>query len=238
MNKKNSKALKEIKAEIFRNRNKEKAKIFQRFFKTGKDEYGEGDIFLGLSVPIQRQIVKKFLFLGLKDLSVLIKSPIHEHRLCALLIIIEQYKKGDKKVKQKIFNFYLKNAKKINNWDLVDVSAGNIIGEHLFPLKKDILYKLAKSHNLWEKRIAIISTLAFIRKNCFKDTIYIAEILINDKHDLIHKASGWMLREIGKRSQNDLIEFLNNYKNKMPRTMLRYAIEKFSADERKKYLKS
>ncbi|MBS3141602.1 DNA alkylation repair protein [Candidatus Woesearchaeota archaeon] len=223
--------------------NKEKAILLQRFFKTGKGEYGEGDIFLGIIVPKQRKVAKKYINLSLNDLQVLLNSKIHEERLISLFILVDKYKKAEKenneKQKQEIFNFYIKNAKNINNWDLVDLSAPNIVGNYL--LKKDdkekqILYKLAKSDNLWEKRISILSTFMFIKTHKFDDSINIAEILLNDKHDLIHKAVGWMLRELGKRNEKLLINFLNKHKKEMPRTMLRYSIEKFSNEKRKFFM--
>ena len=225
--------------------NKEKAILLQRFFKTGKGEYGEGDIFLGIIVPEQRKVAKKYINLSLNDLQVLLNSKIHEERLISLFILVDKYKKAEKenneKQKQEIFNFYIKNAKNINNWDLVDLSAPNIVGNYL--LKKDdkekqILYKLAKSDNLWEKRISILATFMFIKNNQFQDSINLAEILLNDKHDLIHKAVGWMLRELGKRNEKLLINFLNKHKKEMPRTMLRYSIEKFNEEKRRFYLTS
>ena len=223
--------------------NKEKAILLQRFFKTGKGEYGEGDIFLGIIVPKQRKVAKKYINLSLNDLQVLLNSKIHEERLISLFILVDKYKKAEKenneKQKQEIFNFYIKNAKNINNWDLVDLSAPNIVGNYL--LKKDdkekqILYKLAKSDNLWEKRISILATFMFIKNNQFQDSINLAEILLKDKHDLIHKAVGWMLRELGKRNEKLLINFLNKHKKEMPRTMLRYSIEKFSNEKRKFFM--
>ena len=223
--------------------NKEKAILLQRFFKTGKGEYGEGVIFLGIIVPEQRKVAKKYINLSLNDLQVLLNSKIHEERLISLFILVDKYKKAEKenneKQKQEIFNFYIKNAKNINNWDLVDLSAPNIVGNYL--LKKDdkekqILYKLAKSDNLWEKRISILATFMFIKNNQFQDSINLAEILLKDKHDLIHKAVGWMLRELGKRNEKLLINFLNKHKKEMPRTMLRYSIEKFSNEKRKFFM--
>lgn len=214
----------------------ERAKLLQRFFKTGKGEYGEGDIFLGIQVPVSRKVANKYLSLPLKEIQKLLNSKIHEHRLVALLIIVEKFKKADEKEKKQIFNLYLKNTKKINNWDLVDLSAPNIVGSYLIDKDKSILYKLARSKNLWERRIAIISTFAFIRKNEFTDSLNIAKLLLQDKHDLIHKAVGWMLREIGKRNQAVEEKFLKKYYKKMPRTMLRYAIEKFPKNKRKFYM--
>ena len=219
------------------------AKVLRRFFKTRKGEYGEGDIFLGVKVPDQRKVADKFQELSLKDLEKLLSSKIHEYRMSALFILIKQYEKANEQEKKKIFNFYLKNTKNINNWDLVDISAPKIVGDFLLDKYKEgdmstcrLLYKLAKSNNLWERRIAIISTVVFIRNNKFKDTLKISKILLEDKHDLIHKAVGWMLREVGKRDQKVEEEFLKKYYSKMPRVMLRYAIERFEEKKRKFYL--
>ena len=216
--------------------NPKQAKILQRFFKTKKGEYGEGDIFLGIKVPVQRKVAKKYYNLNFSQIQKLLDSKIHEHRMIALLILIDKCQKADDKNKKKIFEFYLKNSKNINNWDLVDLSAPKIVGNFLLKKDRKILSKLAKSKNLWEKRIAIVSTYSFIRNNQFEDTLKIARILLNDSHDLIHKAVGWMLREVGKKDEEILEGYLiRNYK-KMPRTMLRYAIEKFEEDKRKSYL--
>jgi len=217
--------------------NPEKAKILQGFFKTGKGQYGEGDIFLGITVPKQRAIAKQFTTLPLNNIQGLLNSKIHEKRLIALLILIEQYKKANENLKQQIFNFYLKNTHNINNWDLVDLSAPNIIGDYLLDKPRDILTTLSQSNNLWEKRIAIVSTFTFLRNNQFQDTINISKTLLHDTHDLIHKATGWMLRELGKRDITQLENFLKQHYKSMPRTMLRYSIEKFPEDKRKMYLK-
>jgi 3-methyladenine DNA glycosylase AlkD len=227
--------LQELKKELQKASNKEKAKDLQRFFKTGPGEYGEGDIFLGLSVPEQRRIAKKYYDLDLKQIKELMESKIHEYRLIALLILINKYETTNHK--KIITHFYLKNTNNINNWDLVDLSAPNIVGKHLLDKERSVLYKLAKSKNLWEKRIAVLACFAFIRENDFKDALKISKILLNDKHDLIHKAVGWMLREIGKRNQKVEEDFLKKYYKIMPRTMLRYAIEKFPEEKRKFYLK-
>ena len=226
----------QLKKELKKLSNPKQAEILQKFFKTGKGEYGEGDIFLGIKVPEQRKVADEFQELSLKDLEKLLNSKVHEYRMSALFILIKQYEKGDERERKKIFNFYLKNAKNINNWDLVDISAPKIVGDYLLNKPRKILCKLAKSKNLWERRIAIISTLAFIKNNEFDDTLKIAEILLNDKHDLIHKAVGWMLREIGKRDQKIEEEFLKKHYLKMPRVMLRYAIERFEEKKRKFYL--
>lgn len=219
--------------------NSEQSKIYQRFFKTGKGEYGEGDIFLGIRVPVQREIAKKYYFLSFDDLQKLLDSRIHEYRWVALIILINKYKKSRKNPveKMRIFQFYLENTCRINNWDLVDVSASNIVGDFSVNEGNEMIRHLAKSENLWEKRIAIVSTLAFIKKRSFGETLAVADILINDKHDLIHKAVGWMLREVGKKNQNVLELFLASRYKEMPRTMLRYAIEKFPEEKRQRYLK-
>lgn len=217
--------------------NPEKAKFLQRFFKTGKGEYAEGDIFLGIVVPVQRQIAKKYKTLSFDDLQRLITSKYHEERLIALLILVERFKKADEKEKEEIVKFYLDNRKGINNWDLVDLSAPKILGEHLLDKDRNILYNFAKSNDLWEKRIAVLSTFTFIKNNDFNDAQKIYEALITDKHDLIHKAVGWMLRELGKIDIKTEEEFLKKYYKTMPRTMLRYAIEKFPEKKRAAYLK-
>jgi len=239
--------------------NKERAIHSQRFFKTGKGEYGEGDLFLGIVVPELRILSKKYSDLTFKDIETLLHSKYHEQRLTALFILILQYKKASVSLEskaskhpqvvksssqkdailtqEKIYDFYLANTKYINNWDLIDLSAPNIVGDYLLNKDKVILYKLAKSKDLWEKRISILATFAFIKNNDLDDTIEISKILLNDKHDLIHKAVGWMLRELGKKNEQLLCRFLDKYKTEMPRTMLRYAIEKFPEKKRKYYLK-
>ena len=224
-----------LKEELQNSGNKKQAELLQRFFKTGRGEYGDGDIFLGIKVPVQREIVKKY-DLKLEDIQDLLNSNIHEYRLSALFILIDKYKKSDDNRKKEIYEFYLKNTKKINNWDLVDLSSHKIVGDYLINKDRDILYRLANSENLWEKRISIISTFAFIKDKDFKDAIKISEILLKDKHDLIHKAVGWVLREIGKKDQKTLEDFLKKHYKEMPRTMLRYSIEKFPEEKRKKYL--
>ncbi len=228
--------LESLKKELEELKNPEQAEVAKRFFKTSQGEYGEGDIFLGIKVPVQRNIAKKYSGLSFPKIQELLKSKIHEHRLVALIILNEKYKKAVEEEKANIFNFYLKNTKNINNWDLVDLSAPNIVGHFLFDKKKKILYDLAISENLWERRIAIVSTYAFIRKEDFEDALRIAEILLENKHHLIQKAVGWMLREIGKKDEAVLEDFLKKHSKIMPRTMLRYAIEKFDEEKRKKYL--
>lgn len=218
------------------------AQILQRFFKTKKGEYGEEDKFLGLKVPQIRKIAQNFPQTSFSDLQKLLNSKIHEYRLAALFILVIQFNQAQKNKDSKqivaVYNFYLKNTKNINNWDLVDLSAPSVIGNYLYlaPTKRKILYKLAKSKNLWERRIAIISTFTFIKNNDFTDTLAIAKILLFDKHDLIHKAVGWMLREVGKRNVKVEEKFLKEYYKTMPRTALRYAIEKFPQPVRQKYL--
>ena len=224
--------LNNIKKELSKLKNQEKARILSNFFKTKKGEYGYGDIFLGLTSDQIKEVAKKYVNIDLKELQELIGSKIHEERVASLRILVHKFKKNRKE----IFDFYLKNTRNINNWDLVDLSAPNIVGNYLIDKDRNILYKLAKSDILWEKRIAIISTFSFIRNNQFEDTLKISEILLKDKHDLIHKAVGWMLREIGKKDQNIEEEFLKKHYKEMPRTMLRYAIEKFSPEKRKFYL--
>jgi 3-methyladenine DNA glycosylase AlkD len=237
-------SLSQLKKELKNLSNPRQAKNLQRFFKTGKGEYGEGDIFLGIKVPIQRKVAAKFYGLSSKDIEKLLESKIHEHRMTALFILIKKYEKGGEQKKKIIFNFYLKNIKNINNWDLVDLSAPKIVGDYLMRKKEGdtmscrLLYKLAKSNNLWKKRVAIISTWTFIKNNEFNETLKISKILIADKHDLIHKAVGWMLREVGKKDQKTEKGFLKKYYLKMPRTMLRYAIERFDENKRKFYLKN
>ena len=229
-----------IKIELNKLKNKEKANILQRFFKTAKGQYGEGDIFLGITVPQSRDIAKKYLNCSYEELQELLDSKIHEHRLTALLILVEKYKKVFLTEKKKIFKFYLKNFKNINNWDLVDLSAPKIIGDYIFHnrnLEKN-LSNWARSKDLWTKRISIVSTHYFIKEEDFTNTIKISKMLLRDEHDLIHKAVGWMLREVGKKDEETLKKFLNENLNKMPRTALRYAIEKFPEEQRKKYLKN
>ncbi|MCH7515703.1 MAG: DNA alkylation repair protein [Bacteroidetes bacterium] len=229
--------LKNLRKVIRDSANEKHANTMQWFFKTGKGEYGEGDKFVGIKVPVQRKIAKKFLDLENEDLKILLNSKIHEERLIALLILVDKYQTVNEKGKEKVYKFYLKNSNKINNWDLVDLSAPKIIGEHLLKNDKQILFKFARSKNLWERRIAIISTYTFIKNKQYKTTLQISDILLNDDHDLIQKAVGWMLREVGKQDLKTLENFLKPRYNKMPRTMLRYSIEKFPEKKRKKYLK-
>ena len=217
--------------------NQEIANHSQRFFKTAKGEYGYGDIFLGIRVPVIRQAVKKYKSTPLKEIKKLLKSEFHEIRLFALILMVLQYDKANEDEQEEIYSVYLKNTKYINNWDLVDSSAQYIVGRHIENKDRSILYELAKSNSLWERRIAVISTFYFIRKNDFKDALSISELLLNDQQDLIHKAVGWMLREVGNRDLIKETAFLKAHYKTMPRVMLRYSIEKFSKEDRKKYLK-
>jgi len=228
--------LTELRKKIKTSGSPEVSKTMKWFFKTGKGEYGEGDIFAGLKVPTQRKLAREFSNLSLSDLKILLNSTVHEERLISLFILVDKYAKGDEKEKEVIFSFYLKNRRGINNWDLVDLSAPKIIGKYLLKKDKSLLFKFALSKNLWERRIAVLSTYEFIRNNDFKTILKIAELLLEDEHDLIHKAVGWMLREVGKRDLQTEEKFLKIHYKKMPRTMLRYAIEKFSETKRKKYL--
>lgn len=207
-----------------------------RYFKTGQGEYGEGDKFLGIRVPDTRAQVKKCEAVSLDEIQALLMSDFHEERLFALLLLVKKYAKGDEQEKMAIYDLYLKNTHRINNWDLVDSSASQIVGCYLEARDKEILYKLAYSTSMWERRIAIMSTFHFIRNNRFEDALCLAEQLLQDKEDLIHKAVGWMLREIGKRNVAVEKDFLRVHYKIMPRTMLRYAIEKFPEQVRKKYL--
>ncbi len=216
--------------------NPEIAKHSQGFFKTGKGEYGEGDIFLGIRIPIIRQEIKKYKDFSLADTEKLLHSKYHEIRMFAVLLLVQKYKKN-KDEQTEIFELYIKNRKYVNNWDLIDTTAPHIVGEHLARKDRSLLYEFSKSKILWERRIAIIATFHFIRNNEFADSLKISKVLLEDKEDLIHKAVGWMLREIGKRDLKSEVDFLMKYYKKMPRMMLRYAIEKFPKEARDKYLK-
>lgn len=212
---------------------------YKRFFKTGRGEYGEGDEFLGIKVPDIRSVVKKFHpQLSLEDVKKIISSSFHEERMFALLLLVAKYKSKSNRQesKEQIYQFYLHHKKHINNWDLVDVTAPHIIGAYLLNKERDILYQLARSPVLWDRRIAIISTFAFINAQQFEDTLQIADILLQDEHDLIHKAVGWALRNVGIKDLPAELDFLKPRYHIMPRTMLRYAIEKFEEGLRKKYL--
>jgi len=217
--------------------NPEHAAISQRFFKTGPGEYGQGDIFIGIRVPVLRKLVKEFKDLPASEVEILLRSPIHEERLLAILLFVRIFKNGDDDVKKDTYDLYLKSTEFINNWDLVDASAEHIVGAYLLDKNKAPLYRLAQSKALWERRIAIISTFYFIKRHEFSETLKISNMLLADRHDLIHKATGWMLREIGNRDLKIEEKYLKALYKKMPRTMLRYAIEKFPEEKRQRYLK-
>lgn len=228
----------QIKSELKKYIKPEKVAIFANFFKTGQGQYGEGDLFLGINVPDQRTVAKLFQNEAtLSDVDSLLKEKYHECRLTALLILVEKYKKSSDENKKRIVDFYLENLKRVNNWDLVDLTAPKILGNYLLDKDRKILYRLARSENLWEKRVSIISTYTLLKDKQYLETIEISKILLSDTHDLIHKAVGWMLREMGKMDKKIEMDFLDIYYKKMPRTMLRYAIEKFSEEERQDYLK-
>ncbi len=214
-----------------------KAKILQKFFKTGPGEYGEGDVFLGITVPQLRKLAKEYQGITVEEMEQLLKSSIHDERLLSLLIFVLKYSKGDYSGKKIIYELYMKNIRFVNNWDLVDGSAHHIVGAYLMDKSKKPLYSLAKSKNLWARRIAIMSTFHFIKGNEFTETLKISESLLSDREDLIHKAVGWMLREVGKRHMPMEEAFLKERYKNMPRTMLRYAIEKFPEPKRQMYLK-
>ena len=226
----------QVKTELKNQSDPEHAMKLQGFFKTGEGEYGEGDIFLGVRVPDQRRIAKKYKNIPLTDVIELLQSGIHEHRLTALFILTEQFNKGDEETRRRIVDLYLGNTAYVNNWDLVDSSAHKILGAWLVDNARDVLYELVESESLWERRISIISTFAFIRRGDLADALALARILIGDGHDLIHKASGWVLREIGKKDRSALETFLLEHYQKMPRTMLRYAIERLPEERRRFYL--
>ena len=230
--------LNELKLALERLADPAKAVVLAGFFRTGEGQYGQGDVFLGITVPKQRALAKGYVSMGLIDIASLLSSPVHEHRLMALIILVDKYEKADAGGKKRIFDFYLSRAAGVNNWDLVDLSAPNIVGGYLLsrPQGRGVLYRLARSRNLWKRRIAILATYAFIRAGQFEDTLKIAETLLSDSHDLIHKAVGWMLREVGKRDQAVEEAFLKAHVADMPRTALRYAIERFPEKKRKAYL--
>lgn len=216
----------------------EKRDFLPYFFKTGKGQYGEGDKFLGVVVPDTRKVAKAYLGLSFEELTKLLKNEYHECRLCALLILVERFKKANEAERKTLYEFYLKHTEYVNNWDLVDLSSQYIVGVYLLDKKdRSILYKLAESKLLWNQRIAVVSALWFIRNNEFSDTLQLAEKLLQHPHDLMHKAIGWMLREVGKKDINTLRSFLDKHHKVMPRTMLRYAIEKMEKEERMHYMK-
>lgn len=215
---------------------KERAEASAWFFKTAKGQYGYGDVFFGVNVPHQRRVAKECIDLPMAEIKKLLGSQFHECRLTALFILVGQYKRADNTAKEKIAKFYLANKKHVNNWDLVDSSASYILGNYLLDKDRSVLYKLAVSKNIWDRRIAIITTHTFIAQGDFKDTIAISQLLLDDDHDLIHKALGWTLREMGKKSQPALIDFLDAHATEMPRTALRYSLERLSDKQRKHYM--
>lgn len=213
-----------------------RAEHSKRYFKAGKGEYGEGDRFLGIRVPVLREQVKKYQSISLKEVQQLLRSAFHEERLFALLLLVRQFKNADEEQRAAIYRMYLNNSRHINNWDLVDSSAPSIVGAYLEDKDRRMIHRLSRSENLWERRIAVMSTFHFIKIHQFDDSLILAMRLIADREDLIHKAVGWMLREIGKRDLAAEKDFLKAHYKKMPRTMLRYAIERFPERVRKKYL--
>jgi len=225
--------LADLKRELAAAADPERARNLAWFFKTGKGQYGHGDRFIGLTVPTVRRIAHRYVSLPLTDVETLLASPIHEHRFAALEILVAQHERERSKA---IFDFYLTHTKFVNNWDLVDTSAPYIVGQHLLTRPRKILYRLAKSRNLWERRIAIVSTFAFIKAGEIEDTFAIAKLLLKDDHDLIHKSVGWALREAGKQSTSALLKFLKRNYSALPRTTLRYAIERFPRAQRKRML--
>lgn len=227
----------EIQARLRSLANPETARTLQGFFKTGPGQYGEGDIFLGIKVPMIRAIAREFPDTGLDTAITLLHSRFHEERLLALLFLMRHFSAGGAKERQNAYQAYLANTRWINNWDLVDISAPHVVGAYLANQERATLYRLVRSDSLWERRIAIVATLHFIRHNDFDDTLKLAKQLLHDREDLIHKASGWMLREVGKRDRGRLEAFLDRHGRYMPRTMLRYAIERFPEDLRQAYLR-
>ena len=219
-------------------RNPEKAEVLSSFFQTKKGEYAAGDVFLGVTVPQNRKVAAPYTHLPLLEVEKLLQSKYHESRFVALVILVDKFERGNKATKEAVYNFYLNHTQRINNWDLVDVSSYKIVGSWLLDKDRAILYDLAKSTWLWDQRIAIVSTMAFIRNHEFEDTLRLSEYFLTHTHHLIHKACGWMLREVGKRNKATLTQFLNNYAPQMPRMMLRYSIEKLSKEERKTYLRA
>ncbi|HWI57053.1 MAG TPA: DNA alkylation repair protein, partial [Bacillota bacterium] len=212
------------------------AKILKSFFKTGPGQYGEGDVFIGVKVPVIRKLVRQFRAMGANEARHLVRSPIHEERLAGLLLWVHAFEKGDEQVRRQIFDLYLRHTKHINNWDLVDLSAPQIVGHSVNPQDTALLDSLAASGLLWERRIAVLASFAYIRQGLFEPTQRLCRQLMQDRHDLMHKACGWMLREIGKRDRATLSGFLEQHARVMPRTMLRYALEHYSQEDRQKYM--
>ncbi|HYO70464.1 MAG TPA: DNA alkylation repair protein [Archangium sp.] len=235
----NTSSLQAIRDELARAADPDKAAFYPRFFKTGPGEYAEGDVFLGVTVPEQRRIARRHKDLPLEQLGALLRSEVHEHRLTGFLILVTRFERADEAERHRLFTFCREHLAGLNNWDLVDTVAPRLLGAYLLehPELTPWLYELARSPVLWERRIAIMSTQAFIRAGDFKDTLKLAELLLHDEHDLIHKAVGWMLREVGNRDLVSEQSFLDRHAREMPRTMLRYAIEKFPKAKREHYLK-
>ncbi|MCP4717590.1 MAG: DNA alkylation repair protein [Deltaproteobacteria bacterium] len=229
--------LNEIRKNLEHLADKQHASVLQRFFKTGPGEYGEGDVFLGIRVPELRKLAKRYKDISVVEAEQLLQASIHEKRLLALLMLVQKFAKADTSEQKRIYGLYLQNIRFVNNWDLVDTSALNIVGAFLMDKSRKPLYRLAKSNQLWERRIAIMATFYFIKRDDFSETLILAETLLADNEDLIHKAVGWMLREVGKRHLPTEEAFLNERYKMMPRTMLRYAIEKFQETKRQRYLK-
>jgi len=226
----------EVKEELAALADAERAKALAWFFKIGKGQYGEGDRFLGITVPLQRRVAAKYVALSLREIARLVSSPFHEHRSVGLAILVLQFKKGDSETRRRIVDFYLAHTDKVNNWDLVDSSAPYILGQYLTDKPRDVLYRLARSEKLWERRIGIVSTLALVKAGDLDDVFGISELLLRDKHDLIHKAVGWLLRESGKISRLRQMIFIADHYRQIPRTALRYAIEHLTPVERKQVL--
>jgi len=231
------------KADMVRNRlqklaSPSDANLLQSFFKTAPGEYGAGDQFIGIRLPVLRSVAKEFRALPLREVTMLLRSPVHEERLLALLMLVDAYQRGNEAGRAAIYGLYLKQLDWVNNWDLVDSSAPYIVGRHLAERSRNILFRLARSKKLWHRRVAMLATFHFIRQNDFADALRLAELLRNDEHDLMHKAVGWMLREIGKRDGAVLKRFLDQHAARMPRTMLRYAIEKLPERERQRHLRA
>ena len=226
-----------IRQELRQLASRQDAAILQSFFKTGPGEYGEGDVFLGIRMPVLRKLAKEYEHLSIRHAATLLQSQHHEARMLALLILVRIYKRSDEDGKKRIYDLYLASTRYINNWDLVDLTAEHVVGDYLRERNRAPLRRLAKSKDLWERRIAILSTFSLIKRTEFGETLHIAAILLKDEHDLIHKAVGWMLREVGKRDMGEERQFLKAHYRDMPRTMLRYAIERFPEPERQRYLK-
>ncbi len=227
----------EVQQELNAKANPVDVEFLQRFFKTGKGQYGEGDVFLGLRVPVIRKIAAKYQQLPIDEIEKLLESPIHEHRLAAVIIMAEGSKRAGPEMKQQFYNLYLNRTDRINNWDIVDVSCRDVIGGFLMDKPRDELYRLAASNSIWERRIAMVSTWHFIRVGQLDDTFRVAELLMHDTQDLIHKAAGWMLREAGKKDEGALLDFLDRHANDMPRTMLRYSLERLEPELRERYMR-